>query len=154
MQSDMPKDISMTAQTYQDEEPLHAGSKRRSPPTVQSDDDGYPPSPTGDKIVQTTKAKTRIKSWLRQEQIGDESISLGQEMLAKGLEIAESTIVCSRDILINGDAPTPLVNLETSCSFSRKKFSGFCLQNQQTRPRNENVFPIHDDVYWLKFLTN
>lgn len=41
------------------EEPVHAGSKRSSPPTVQSDEDlMFPTSPTsGDKVVQTTKSK-------------------------------------------------------------------------------------------------
>ena len=59
MQNGMPQEFSMTAKNLYEEDHLHAGSKRRSPPTVQSDDDiAFPSSPSGgDKIVQTTKSK-------------------------------------------------------------------------------------------------
>ena len=58
MQNAIPEDNSMTAQAHREEEPLHVGSKRRSPPTVHSDDElAYPESPSSEKIVQTTKSK-------------------------------------------------------------------------------------------------
>jgi len=60
MQRGMPQEISMTEQSLQrHEELVHAGTKRRSPPTVQSDSEDlmFPPSPSSEKIVQTTKSK-------------------------------------------------------------------------------------------------
>jgi hypothetical protein len=59
MQNDMTQEINMSGQHFSQDEGLHAGSKRSSPPTVQSDSDdlNFPSSPGSDLIVQTTKSK-------------------------------------------------------------------------------------------------
>lgn len=42
------------------------------------------------KIVQTQKAKARIRSWLKRAQVGEESLALGREILEKGLKQYEA----------------------------------------------------------------
>lgn len=50
------------------------------------------------KIVHTAKAKARIKTWLKREQVREDSITLGREMLEMGLKR-----YASRDSAINGE---------------------------------------------------